>query len=946
MSITVTPVRFEHHRDALGIGESAPRLSWVVESAPQTAGAGGLRGGAARRVSASALIAPNRCWCHGRSRRLASRERREVRVRVVGEDGERVAVERVVAVEAGLLDGIRLDRAVRRSRGIPTDRRAAHARPTFTVRDAEIARARVYASATGCSSSSSTVTAGRRRRARTRMDGVRVPAALRDLRRDRADAARRERVGAWLGDGWWRGHLGWDGQTRAVRQRARRCSPSSRSSTPTAARQVVGSGADWIAGAGADPLRRPLQRRGLRRAAARPGVVDGSVRRRHMGAGGSPRVRPDGARRAGRPAGAASSRRWRCRTVTTSPQGRTILDFGQNLVGRLRITVHGRRGRRSSPLRHAEVLEHGEIATAPLRAREGHRHVHAARGDGRGVWAPRFTFHGFRYAEVTGWPGRVRPRRGGRRGAAHRHGRAPAGSRHPTRSCDRLHENVVWGMRGNFVDVPTDCPQRDERLGWTGDLQVFAPTAAFLYDSAGFLTSWLKDLAAEQRRPAARRWSSRAISPGYTGPMAGWADAATVVPWTLYQASGDLDVLAAQFAEHDGVGRRGDRGRRRGPDLGAGFQFGDWLDPTAPAGRPEAAQTYPEIVATAYFARSARIVADAAALLGRDDDAARYGALADEVRAAFHREYVARSGRVLSDSATAYALALQFDLIDDPDERRHAADRLAQIVAGERVPDLHRLHRDPAHHRRAERERPRRRRVPAAVADREPVLAVRGEAGRDHDLGAVGLAAAGRHRQPQRDDVVQPLRLRRGRRLDAPRRGRARARRSRATVAFGSPRNRRAAGSPAHPRRSTPRTAIAASAWKLVDGQLRLRRHRSGRRDRRGRPAVGLPCTMSGTAPTRSHEPFEVDPETARSRHRRHPLGEHRRRPAGDGRADRGDHEVHPGSRRAHVRRPPRTGGGHPAPDLRHAPAGPRGARRPRARLRSGRRRVRGSRSM
>ena len=162
--------------------------------------------------------------------------------------------------------------------------------------------------------------------------------------------------------------------------------------------------------------------------------------------------------------------------------------------------------------------------------------------------------------------------------------------------------------------------------------------------------------------------------------MAAWADAATVVPWTLYQASGDLGVLAGQFASMTAWVDEVTAAAGENRIWDAGFQYGDWLDPTAPAGRPEAAQTYAEIVATAYFARSARIVADAAALLGRDADAARYGVLADEVRAAFHGEYVARSGRVLSDSATAYALALQFDLIQDGDERRRAADRLAQIV--------------------------------------------------------------------------------------------------------------------------------------------------------------------------------------------------------------------------------------------------------------------------
>ncbi len=326
------------------------------------------------------------------------------------------------------------------------------------------------------------------------------------------------------------------------------------------------------------------------------------------------------------------------------------------------------------------MLEHGELATGPLRAAKA-TDTYTLAGDGEETWAPRFTFHGFRYAEITGWPGDLDP-------AA-----VTAEVLHSDMArtgwfaasdplVDRLHENVVWGMRGNFVDVPTDCPQRDERLGWTGDLQVFAPTAEYLYDSAGFLTSWLKDLAAEQQRYGGTTMVVPAITTGYQGPMAGWADAATIVPWTLYRAYGDLDVLRTQF---DSMAAWVDEvTAAAGEDRvwSAGFQFGDWLDPTAPAGRPEAAQTYPEIVATAYFARSARIVAEAAALIGREEEAARYGALADEVATAFHREYVSRSGRVLSDSATAYALALQFDLIADSAERSRAADRLAEIVRG------------------------------------------------------------------------------------------------------------------------------------------------------------------------------------------------------------------------------------------------------------------------
>src|SRR5207253_5896731 len=167
---------------------------------------------------------------------------------------------------------------------------------------------------------------------------------------------------------------------------------------------------------------------------------------------------------------------------------------------------------------------------------------------------------------------------------------------------NQLHENVVWSMRGNFLSIPTDCPQRDERLGWTGDIQVFAPTATFLYNSAGFLESWLQDLAVEQEEAGG---VVPPVVPNILGakplPAAAWGDAAVIVPWVLYQRYGDTSVLARQFesmrawvdvvAERAGPARLWDKG----------FQFGDWLDPAAPPDRPGAARTDHSLVATAYF---------------------------------------------------------------------------------------------------------------------------------------------------------------------------------------------------------------------------------------------------------------------------------------------------------------------------------------------------------
>ncbi|KQM16541.1 alpha-L-rhamnosidase [Plantibacter sp. Leaf171] len=365
--------------------------------------------------------------------------------------------------------------------------------------------------------------------------------------------------------------------------------------------------------------------------------------------------------------------------VLTAPSGATILDFGQNLVGRLRVTVSGPRGTVLT-LRHAEVLDEGELALRPLRNAAATDHLTLS-GDGEQTLEPRFTFHGFRYAQIDGWPGDVDPSavtavvlhsdltRTGWFSSSHE-------------LLDRLHENVVWGMRGNFLSIPTDCPQRDERLGWTGDLQVFAPTASFLYDSSAFLDSWLRDLALEQgHADGVVPMVVPAALSGFAGggPTAAWGDAATVVPWVLHERYGDLGVLREQYASMrswvEAVLRVSTDGLWSNT-----FQLGDWLDPSAPPDQPAKARVDSDIVASAYHARSLRILSDTAALLGETADAEHYGALADRSRAAFAAEYVTPAGRMMSDAPTAYALALRFDLVDDPGVRRRLADRLADLV--------------------------------------------------------------------------------------------------------------------------------------------------------------------------------------------------------------------------------------------------------------------------
>jgi alpha-L-rhamnosidase len=251
-----------------------------------------------------------------------------------------------------------------------------------------------------------------------------------------------------------------------------------------------------------------------------------------------------------------------------------------------------------------------------------------------------------------------------------------------------LHRNVVWGTRGNFLDVPTDCPQRDERMGWTGDLAAFAPSAAFLFDVAGFLGDWLVDLDLEQRAAGGLVPFVVPDVLKYTPPhdvdepesTAVWSDAAVWVPWALWQAYADRDALARAYGAMAAHVRRvatllSDTGL-----WDTGFQFGDWLDPTAPPDEPFRAKADNGVVATACLHRTARTVAQAAAVLGRGDDAEHFADLADRTRTAFAKHYVGDDGRIHSDAVTAYALAIHFGLLDDR-TRELAGDRLAALVA-------------------------------------------------------------------------------------------------------------------------------------------------------------------------------------------------------------------------------------------------------------------------
>jgi len=366
--------------------------------------------------------------------------------------------------------------------------------------------------------------------------------------------------------------------------------------------------------------------------------------------------------------------------VIVTPEGDTVLDMGQNMVGWMRMRVEGEAGTQVT-LQHAEVLDkEGNFYTENLRsADQTTRYI--LDGEGEEVFAPHFTFQGFRYVKVSGYPGEVEP--ADFTGVVIHSDMRPTGHFQSSHArLNQLQHNIVWGQKGNFLDVPTDCPQRDERLGWTGDIQVFARTANFNMDTMGFLRKWLRDLEADQLPGG----SVPHVVPNVLGEnsagAAGWGDAGVVVPWALYQAYGNKQILEAQYESMKGWVEfiRGRAAMDSTTYLWENnFTFGDWLAFNTDRSDYPGATTSKDLIRNAYFARSADLLARSARALGRMDDAERYQKLFERVRSAFQREFVTPRGRITSDTQTSYVLALSFDLLP-ADQRATAARRLVRDV--------------------------------------------------------------------------------------------------------------------------------------------------------------------------------------------------------------------------------------------------------------------------
>jgi len=351
-----------------------------------------------------------------------------------------------------------------------------------------------------------------------------------------------------------------------------------------------------------------------------------------------------------------------------------IFDMGQNMVGWVRLKVKGPAGT-TIRLRYSEMLDPADEKLYTINLRSARvTDYYTLRGEGEEIYEPRFTFHGFRYVEVRGYPGT--PAQNAITGIVIHSAATPSGSFECSNALvNQLQHNIQWGQKGNFVDVPTDCPQRDERLGWTGDAQVFTRTATFNLDVSGFFTRWLQTL--EDTQSANGAFPPFAPHPVLEEADGGpaWADAGIICPWTIYQVYGDKRILEqhyeamVRFIEYL---ERTSRGLIRVYEGYPGFSgYGDWLSINA--------ETPKDLIGTAFFAHSAQLLSQIAGVLGKEKDQQRFAQLAANVKAAFQERYITPTGLIAGHTQTAYVLALYFDLLPEP-LRQPATEELVNNI--------------------------------------------------------------------------------------------------------------------------------------------------------------------------------------------------------------------------------------------------------------------------
>ncbi|KAF4343752.1 alfa-L-rhamnosidase [Fusarium beomiforme] len=720
-NIKVVDVRFEHHRPGggLGIDEPRPRISWRFEGA-----APNLKQDAYeieltdvdpksrqshepkryKVESSQAYLVP---W--PKNQPLSSRQRYNVRVRAyLADHSEPTSWSEVAFVEAGLLD--RQDWSSNKLLSAPWSDNQDKSLPEDLFRKqfeikSQIKSARLYITSHGVYEAE--------------INGTRVGDHFlapgwtvyeQRLRYQTFDVTQllsegENCLGARVAEGWFKGRLGFEGGKRNIHGTRTALLARLEITTEDGNISTIASDETWTTTQG--PIRMAEIYDGEKYDAT--GEIDGwstagTVSGNWHKVEALPSLPEDTALIAG---SAEPTRRIEVikpLSKTTTPTGKLVLDFRQNLVGYLRLRVSGPRGHKITLL-HAEVLENGELGTRPLRYCEA-KDTYTLRGEGEEVYEPRFTFHGFRYAQIDNWPESYDNILQRIEAIVCHTDMEETGDFHCSDDMlNQLWSNVRWSTKGNFLSIPTDCPQRDERLGWTGDIALFAPTATYLFGCHGILNDWLKGLYYEQKK---RNGIPPMVSPNtiidglfaQVHPFAIWHDVTVLAPWALWEEHGDSEILEQQYesmvAWLDAVSMDKAAARDHLWDSNmsqlavsvhlfcndwtyADKYFQDWLDPSAPPDAPQKSATDMMLVANAFLIHSYDIMVRIAKILGKDDSSV-YKAKATTARRQYAKEYISESGHLTSDSQTAYALAICFDLLAEPSQVKWAGDRLAEIV--------------------------------------------------------------------------------------------------------------------------------------------------------------------------------------------------------------------------------------------------------------------------
>jgi len=476
----------------------------------------------------------------------------------------------------------------------------------------------------------------------------------------------RNALGAILADGWYSGYIGW-GQIRDHYGKKPRMRAQLQVDYTDGTHDIIASGPEWKASTGpitsADFLMGESFDARLEQKWSEPGFDDRKWDAVVTGAEMNPLIQWHPAP----PVRAFTE--VEPQSITQVHPGVYVFDIGQNFAGVVRLKVSGSPGQKIT-LRFAERLKpDGGIYTVNLRGAIA-TDTYICRGHGTEIWEPRFTFHGFQYVEITGL--KSRPFKDIITGVALSSATADAG----TFECsdpmlNRLAKNTYWTQRANFIDIPTDCPQRDERLGWMGDAQVYVRAATLHEDVQAFFTKWLVDVEDGQRKDGEFPMVAPVKVAGDDGGPA-WADAGVICPWTIYDVYGDTRILEKHYAS---MARFIDFCKNRStPDMLPPKEFhcfGDWLNI-----KDETPKT---VICTAYFGYCTKLMARIATVLGKTDDAAKYNDLFEKIRAAFNRAYVKKDGRIEGNTQTDYVLALSFDLLD-PDRQQQAAKFLVENI--------------------------------------------------------------------------------------------------------------------------------------------------------------------------------------------------------------------------------------------------------------------------